>query len=145
MGIIRVLKPALFIYECFRIVILAFTLVYTLPGISAVSLLAFSSPQALFPLMALFLMLDVVRYKNYIPLFIAGKCIGMFTLLIWSFIFRNLTVLEGLAGYYVITEFIFLSGDFFALALIILIFRNTQKLENKTELTDIPSTEESSR
>jgi len=37
---------------------------------------------SLFPLMAFFILLDGARYKVYIPLFIAGKCIGILSLFI---------------------------------------------------------------
>jgi hypothetical protein len=143
MGIIRILKPCLFAYECVRIIILAFTLVLLLPETGAIPWLAFASAGALFPLMALFLWLDISRYKAFLPLYIAGKCIGIVSLLGWSVVSGHFTIIDGFAGVYIIAELVFLVGDLFALAAVLLIFNFMQKLLNKPILTEIdtPDTE----
>jgi len=48
----------------------------------------------LFPLMALFIWLDSVRYKAYIPLFIAGKCVGIFSIFSLLIIARRITFIK---------------------------------------------------
>ena len=142
MGIIRVLKPALFIYETVRIIILAITLMFVLPGESAIPWLAFASPGALFPMMALFLWIDIRRYKPYIPLYIAGKCIGIFSLLIFSVASGRFTMINKFYGASVSAELIFLSGDLLALAGILFIFTNRHKFLKKPALTVVNTTEE---
>jgi hypothetical protein len=137
MGIINVLKPTLFIYETVRIIILAITLML-LPGNSAIPWLAFASPGALFPLMTLFLWLDIRRYTPYIPLYIAGKCIGILSLLGFSIVSRGLAMVKNFNN----AEFIFLSGDLLALAGIIYIFMNRHKFLEKPALTDVNITED---
>ena len=144
MGIIRVLKPALFVYEAVRIIILALTLMFFLPGDSAIPWLAFASPGALFPLMALFLWLDIFRYKAYLPLYIAGKCIGIFLLLGFSIVSGGFTIINEFRGANVYAEFIFLSGDLLAFAGILFIFMNRHKFLEKPAFTAVntPDTEE---
>nr|AGS51821.1 hypothetical protein [uncultured bacterium contig00053] len=143
MGVVGILKPGLFIYECVRIIILAFVLVIIMPEKSSIPWLAFIAPGALFPLMALFLWLDILYYKAFIPLFIAGKCIGIFSLLIWSLISRQLTMIEGFAGYLIIPEMIFLCGDLFALAAILFIYRSMQIVNKPLAATaETPDTED---
>ena len=116
MKITQLVKGGLFIYECIRIVFLA--LVLYLQGSGGLSIkVIFTAPGVLYPLMALFIWLDANRYKVYIPLFLAGKCVGVFMLLGWSIITRQVTMIE---------SFI-LSGDFFSLAAAIMINREFQK------------------
>ena len=81
-------------------------------------------------LMALFIWLDAVRYRVYIPLYIAGKCIGIFILMTGWFIFSiQVTIIE---------SFI-LSGDLFALAAILLILKDIDKESEKQAITDVES------
>jgi len=96
----------------------------------------YTAPAVLFPLMALFIWLDASRYRAYLHLFAAGKCIGLFLLLGWSVIARFTMTMEayGIA----LTEWIILGGDFLALAAILFIIKNdniklteTQALEEK--------------
>jgi hypothetical protein len=47
-------------------------------GLSEITLMV---SAALFPLMAFFILLDSARYRVYIPLFTAGKFIGVFSIL----------------------------------------------------------------
>ena len=105
---------------------LSFLLVYLMPEKSSLFWLAFTTPGVLFPLMALFLWFDISRYKVFIPLFIAGKCVGIFSLLGWVVFLKNLTMI----GF--IPELVFLCGDLFALVVILYISRIT----NKTVLED---------
>ena len=142
MGIIRLLRPGLFVYECVRILLLAFTLVFIMPETSAIPWLAFTASGALFPLMALFMWIDADRYKTYLPLFIAGKCIGIFSLLCWTVVSGRFTMFEDFYGIYVIVDLVFLSGDLFALAVALLMFRDTQKITYKPAIVDTQDMEE---
>jgi hypothetical protein len=136
MGIIRILKPGLFIYECLRIL---FLVVYTLihGGEQAgIPKMVFAVPGALFPLMALFLWLDISRYRVYLPLFTAGKCIGILSLLVWLIMTRRFAAIftsPGIAA----AELTLLSGDLFALAAVIFIIKN-----DNTKLTETQALEE---
>jgi len=122
MKITKLLKGGLFVYECFRIIILAFVLSFQGSWGFSIKII-FSAPGALFPLMALFIWLDANRYSAYIPLFAAGKCIGVFILLGWSIITRQVTMIESFV----------LSGDFFALAAVIMINKDFQKQKTLEE------------
>ncbi|MCL1958402.1 MAG: hypothetical protein FWF68_02240 [Spirochaetes bacterium] len=133
MVLIRILKPAVFIYECIRIIALAFILVYLLYGTSSIPWLAFTAPGALFPIMALFLLIDTLNFKAYIPLYIAGKCIGLFSMALLSVISKQNTIIGGISLYYFSAEIVFFFGDFLALAAILIIFKNLQKSLNKQE------------
>jgi hypothetical protein len=137
MGIVRVLKPGLFIYECVRILILA-AFVAMQPLLSAVLLatdladfpiMVFAAPNALFPLMALFLWLNTSRYRAYLPLFAAGKCINIISLLGWSILVQSSTMIRAFPGIVqALAELMLLSGDLLALAAVILIIRDTRKI-----------------
>jgi len=135
MGIDRFLKPVLFIYESVRIIILTISLTFILPGNSAIPWLAFASPGALFTLMTIFIWINISRYYVYLPLYIAGKCIGIFILLGFSIISRRFTIINGYSGDLVIAELIFLCGDLLALAGAFLIYRNVYELQD-TETED---------
>ena len=114
MKVVSIVKPVLLVYECIRILVLAGLMILQGNNSSNFLNMAFAVTSVLFPLMALFLCLDAIRYRAYIPLFLAGKCIGVFTLLVYSIISLRLTMTGGFL----------LSGDFFALAAITLIRRD---------------------
>ena len=104
---------------------LTFVLVFLMPEASGIPWMVFSASAAMFPFMALFLWLDVYRYKTYLPLFIAGKCIGIFSLLVWTVVTGRFT--KYFYDIYVIIDPVFISGDLLALAAVLLISRDTQK------------------
>ena len=90
--------------------------------------LIYTAPAVLFPLMALFIWLDTSRYRVYLPLFAAGKCIGFFLLLCWSII-AGFTVSIEASGIF-IAELILLIGDLLALTAVLFIIKNdNNKLE----------------
>jgi hypothetical protein len=99
-----------------------------MPESGAVYWLAFTANGALFPLMALFIWLDVSYYRPYLPLFIAGKCIGILSLVGWLIVFIQGNIFAGLSNAFAGANIIFLCGDLLALAVILLIFWDTQKL-----------------
>ena len=135
MVLIRLLKPGLFIYECVRIMVIAAYAVLLGRNHIDFPVIFFAAPAVLFPLMALFIWLDIYRYKTYLPLFISGKCIGIFSLLGWLIISRQVTMFTELFGNTVI-EMILLSGDFFATAAILLIAKNVKNITETTSLED---------
>jgi len=122
MGFTRILKIGLFAYECVRIMLLALILIINNTENGLLTRMIFSAPSVLFPLMALFILLNTERYKVYLPLFIAGKCISVFMEALWSIISIQVTIGKGLDRSSVFAQFI-LSGDLFALAAAILIFK----------------------
>jgi len=136
MKVIRLLKPSLFIYEFIRIVILVNLLVLQVKDTSFLTKALLASPGALFPLMALFIWLDTDRYKAYLPLFLAGKGIGIFTLLGWSIITQQVTILWEFGDTVIIAELLLLSGDFFALAVVLFIIKDFQKITETPKITD---------
>ena len=123
MNITRFLKPIVFTLECIKLLIIALIIMIqgNVPGLFIKILLA--APGALFPLMALFIWLDTIRYKEYIPLFSAGKCIGIFLLLGWFIIFRQVTMIGSIFGLAVYAEGILLFSDLLSLGAVFLINR----------------------
>ena len=126
MGLTRFIKIGLFVYECIRILLL--TLILIIKGTEEGFLIRilFTAPSALFPLMALFILLDAKRYKVYLPLFIAGKSIGIFLEALWSIMSIQVTIGEGI-DYSVILAQMILSGDLFSLAACLMIIKYIQK------------------
>jgi len=131
MSLIRILKPGLFIYEIIRLLILVFIL-YRVDQTESINLI-YSAPAALLPLMALFIWLDAGRYKAFLPLFLAAKSISIFIIAGWCIASKQVTMIDS----YI------LSGDLFALAAILIIFRDIQKPTEAASITEAePGTEE---
>jgi len=83
-----------------------------------------ASPGALFPLMALFIWLDTNRYRAYLPLFTAGKCISIFLMLGWLIVSRQVTMIGSLLEIAIYAETALLSGDLLALTAVLLILKD---------------------
>ncbi len=78
----------LFLYDVVRLVLI----VSTMTQLGKLSLgkgsypyLVYTSPQALFPIMAWFVYFDAEKYAGYFPLNIAGKCVSILLTGIWVF------------------------------------------------------------
>lgn len=81
------------IYECIRLLVLAWVFVFFRPGDGAglFPWLVYAVPNALFPLMALFLWRQFSRYAVYAPLYISGKCIALASIAgFWIFSRQNI-------------------------------------------------------
>jgi len=102
-------------------------------GTDVVSCFAFSAPVAVLPIMALFIWIDADGFKAYIPLFIAGKSIGLFSLALWFVVSRLSIITGGIFPFEEAAEILFISGDLLALAAIIVIYRNSQRTLIKQE------------
>ena len=93
MDVLRPLRAGLFFYEVFRLLMLVVFLVLapmepSFPmGAGAFHLphVIYLSSNALFPLMALFVWLRPDEYRNYLPLYMAGKIIGGVSFYVWEF------------------------------------------------------------
>jgi len=135
MRIIWLVKLGLFLNECIRILFLAAYVVLQPSEQTEFIKFICIAPTALFPLMALFIWLDTSRYRAYLPLFMAGKCIGACTLLVWIFFAGHHTMIFEYSNI-VYIELFLLSGDLFAIAAILLITRNDKKAAEKQALED---------
>jgi len=123
MGIIRLFKLILFIYEC---IIFSFVSVLMVSGSinqGGLPQIAFASCMAMFPLMAMFIWLDSARYMVYMPLFTAGKCIGIFSILGWSIIAKQVKISAVLSGSAGIESFL-LYSFLFSIIVILMILRD---------------------
>jgi hypothetical protein len=140
MGTGRFLRFGLFIYECFR--------VFPLMGVfitlqahesTATPWLIYAAPCALFPLMALFLWLDLTRYQNYLPLLLAGKCVSVTVLLVWFIISRQVTMIKDLSNSVVFIELILIGGDLLSIAAVLLIVKSVRKAAETPVLEETAS------
>jgi len=145
MKVVSIVKGGLFTYESVRVIFLMFCLAYVVPVTNTVSWLAFAVPAALFPLMAIFICIDINRYSAYIPLYITGKCIGIFSLILFSVIIGRSAEIDKESGITLFIGLLFLAGDLLALAGILYTsnnFNNMTKLnmtvfnENETPDTE---------
>ena len=130
MRLVTLLKPGLFIYEVSKIIIFVILLIMETNNSSIFLLVFFAAQGALFPIMALFLCLDTIRYREYLPLFIAGKGIGIIILFGWSLFSGQSTMIAGF-----LNAMSLLSFDLFAMAAIIVIKKD---VINLTETPDEP-------
>jgi len=148
MRIVSIIKPVLFLYECSRIIVFTLVMVYMIQEINAAPWLVFASPAIMFPLMTLFLWIDASRYRAYLPLFRAGKCTGIFFMLICLIVVlqgnMQVTMLGSTNGTnFIIGMFFFgISGDLFSLAAALLISRDLQKYTKKPAVIDTQITED---
>ena len=98
MDVLRPLRAGLFFYEIFRLLVLVIFL-FISPmegGLSARIMegssvnaafppyVVYLSANALFPLLALFVWLKPEEYRNYLPLYLAGKVIGIVSFYAWE-------------------------------------------------------------
>jgi len=139
MKTIQLIKPGLFLYECLRIMILAAILILRSNDNDILGRLAYTAPSALFPLMALFIWLDSERYKTYLPLFAAGKCIVVSTLLGWSIVSGQVTIIGRFFGAAIFAEAVILSGDLLTLAAVLLVHKDNRK---NSEIKAVTTTED---
>jgi len=116
MNINKPLRIVLFSYELLRLLFLAAMLSLFPTAQSALSggifpYLAYFSANALFPLIALFLVLKPLENRNYLPLFMAGKTIAVvlyFYWIVFSFQFES----ESLRGVPPVMIMVYLTGIF---------------------------------
>ncbi|MDR2730286.1 MAG: hypothetical protein LBB81_05245 [Treponema sp.] len=132
MKISRLLKPILFTGECIRVS--ALTTVYAVlqpAGSAAFPWIVFTASGALYPLITLFFWLDSGRYKSYIMLYFAGKCVNITSLLGWFIIIMRGTMNLLARGAGFLTGIILLISDILSI-LIIFLMRNDWliKLDN---------------
>ena len=132
MRIIRLLKPVLLIQEILRIVVIVILLLMRSDDTSTFTMLILAAQGALFPLMALFLCLNTERYREYLPLYIAGKSIGIVLLLYWSLLTQQVTMIEGL-----ISERLILIIDLAVILILVLIKKDvkTMTLDSGKQIT----------
>jgi uncharacterized membrane protein len=76
--------------------------------------------------MALFIWLDSQRYRAYLPLFAAGKCIWISTLLGWSIISGQVTMMGRFFGASVFAEMVLLCGDLLSIIIVLLVYRDNR-------------------
>ena len=126
MKTIQLLKPGLFLYECLRIMILTAILILRSNGDNFLGQLAYTAPSALFPLMALFIWLNSQRYRAYLPLFAAGKCIWITTLLGWSIVSGQVTIMGRFLGAAVFAEIVLICGDLLSIAIVLLVYKDNR-------------------
>ncbi|MDR1353462.1 MAG: hypothetical protein LBK05_09295 [Treponema sp.] len=95
MGEYRLLRGGIFVYDLLRlIVMLEAVVLFALPVDGSEGavfpLLAYMAPNALFPVMALFLWFRPAEYRPYVFLYISGKIVGIMANLGWlAFSFAN--------------------------------------------------------
>jgi len=136
MKIVRLLKPLLFFYELIRVLILAVILLLNTNGNNIFGQLVYITPNALFPLMALFIWLNQERYGAYLPLFLAGKCIAISTTLVFSIISGQTTILNGFMNFE-----IFLGFDLMAAGVVLLINNDNKKNSEVKAIVNVDDTE----
>jgi hypothetical protein len=89
MNVLRPLRAVFFFYEALRLLTLAVFFAVFSPLEGAVQgrifpFLVYVTPNALFPLMTLFMWLRPADYRNYLPLYMAGKVIAVAAFYGWG-------------------------------------------------------------
>jgi hypothetical protein len=133
MNITRFLKPVIFIFECIRLIVIVVLLILQGNTPELFTNILLTAAGTLFPFMALFIWLDTDRYREYLPLFFAGKCISVFLLIGWLITTQQVTMIGKLFGFTVYTELAFLCGDLLILAAVFLIIKENKKPDTMEE------------
>ena len=92
MDVSKPFAAALFVYECFRLLLLAAFLTIASSMGNGISwgmgaffpYMVYISSSALFPLMALFVWLRPKEHQNYLTLYMAGKVIAVVLFFVWA-------------------------------------------------------------
>ena len=97
------LRTALLGYEIIRIAMLSLMFAYCFPLEGATQIgnfpyIAYLTPNALFPLMALFFFISLAEYRIFLPLYLAGKTIMLITFYVWSAVYLRPAMNEPLMG-----------------------------------------------
>jgi len=124
MRLIILVKLGLFIYECFRLFILVLILVFQSNEAGLLSRLIFAASSVFFPFMALFILIDINRYRAYLPLYIAGKSIVVILGTIWLILNLQGTMIAGKDN---LPAQLIYNSDIFALAAVLLIYMYVRK------------------
>jgi hypothetical protein len=85
----RPFRLFLFIYDMFRLVLVvgllqAFVRSREETGAEIFPYLVYAAPNALFPMMALFLWVNLETYRAYLPLYMGGKAVTLAALAGWA-------------------------------------------------------------
>ncbi|MDR0450217.1 MAG: hypothetical protein LBH26_03030 [Treponema sp.] len=97
----RPLRVCLLLYEFIRLFTLLWVVGSAAPQEDLSPWLVYGSANALFLIMALFLLLDISWYRPYIPLYTAGKMLAAFSAVGWIFFSRmglTLAIVEDRPG-----------------------------------------------
>jgi hypothetical protein len=100
MDVCKPLRVILFSYELFRLLVLAVLFAFFPPSENVVTggvfpYLVYVTPNALFPLMTFFMCLRPSEYRNYLPLYMAGKAVAAAAFYVWGvFILQAPLILE---------------------------------------------------
>jgi hypothetical protein len=91
MEVFRPLRAALFIYECTRLAVLVWLFGFLGAGGEAgiFPWAVYGVPNALLPLMTLFLWRQFSRYRTYAPLYASGKCVALAAVVGFCVFFRQ--------------------------------------------------------
>ena len=117
MDVYKPLRAVLFGYELLRLLALAFSFAFfsSLQDVvkgGGFPYLAYMSSNALFPLIGFFLLLRPGEYRNYLPLYMAGKTIAVVLFYTWTvFSFSSETGFMGREN--LVERMILLGGAFF--------------------------------
>jgi len=85
MDVHRPLGAGLFLYECLRLLMLVFFLLFaSFESASSGYYTVYMTSNALFPLMALFIWLKPDEYRSYTTLYMAGKFIFLISYYLWE-------------------------------------------------------------
>jgi hypothetical protein len=117
MNVYRPLRAVLFFYEMLRLLALAalFALFSPLEGAvkgGVFPYLVYVTPNALFPLMTLFMWLKPGDYRNYLPLYMAGKVIAAAAFYGWGFFAARTLRLENLMTANLLETLVLFGGSF---------------------------------
>jgi len=121
----RLLRLGVLVYEVFRVLVLAALLVTQSNNSSNLVMIICAVPAVLLPIMALFINIDSIRYKEYLPLLIVGKVISIFVLLCWSLFSRQNTMIGTSFN-----EITLVICDLLALVTILVIYKDNKKMES---------------
>jgi len=117
MDLKKPLRIVLFSYDLLRLLFLAvsftlFPFIQSTIEAGVFPYLVYLSANALFPMISFFIFIKPVEYRNYLPLYVAGKTISVILFFVWAVISLPFNP-DSLQSGYFIWIFVFLNGIFF--------------------------------
>jgi hypothetical protein len=114
------LRAVIFSFDLLRLLFLVVSFRFLLPLQTdeggAFPYLVFMSSNALFPMISFFIFLSIAEYRNYLPLYAAGKTIAVVLFYIWAYI--SLPLAQGFIGGENYVEWMMVLGGVFIVSLL---------------------------
>jgi hypothetical protein len=141
--VFRINSTIITIYESVKLLfVLSFISYLQNEGSLTLREIPFFTPLALFPLMALFIRIDINKYGVFTHLYVTGKCLGLVMQFIWLLMSKKYLFTADISNVMFFFCIIVIITDIVSLWIGLSLFKAVRKTLELTEKTDNDLTEE---